>query len=89
MREVMFFQELGYAVLFVNFRGSIGAGQDSVDSLLGHVGDTDVKDCRQALDECLEVKNLLGFSSASYNLRGLIVNGMWCIITWIQVASGK
>ena len=61
VREVKFFQELGYAVLFVNFRGSIGAGQDSVDSLLGHVGDTDVKDCRQALDECLEVSTIEAF----------------------------
>lgn len=65
MREVKFFQELGYAVLFVNFRGSIGAGQDSVDSLLGHVGDTDVKDCRQALDECLEVKKNMNCLSLS------------------------
>jgi acylaminoacyl-peptidase len=26
-REVNFFNELGYGVLFVNFRGSVGAGQ--------------------------------------------------------------
>ena len=54
-REVDFFNRLGFGVLFVNFRGSLGAGQDSVDSLLGHVGDTDVKDCFQAMNECLQV----------------------------------
>lgn len=36
---------MGYGVLFVNYRGSLGAGKRNVDSLLGNVGDTDVKDC--------------------------------------------
>lgn len=55
-REVDFFNQLGYGVLFINFRGSLGAGQESVESLLGQVGDTDVKDCFQAMNECLKVK---------------------------------
>lgn len=38
----------------VNYRGSIGAGQDSVDFLLGKIGDTDVKDVQQAVSEALE-----------------------------------
>lgn len=33
----------------MNFRGSIGAGQNSVDSLLGKVGEVDVSDCMVAL----------------------------------------
>ena len=33
--------------------GSLGAGNDSVLSLPGNVGDSDVKDCYQALQECL------------------------------------
>ena len=37
---VMFFCQLGYGVLFVNYRGSLGFGEDNVRSLLGKVGDT-------------------------------------------------
>ena len=29
----------------VNYRGTLGFGQDNINSLLGHVGDFDVKDC--------------------------------------------
>ena len=53
MQDVYYFLMLGYAVLFVNYRGSLGAGNDSVMSLPGNVGDADVKDCYQALQECL------------------------------------
>lgn len=46
---------IGYALLLVNFRGSIGAGQKSVEYLLGRVGKSDVSDCvlatKQALDK--------------------------------------
>lgn len=35
IRDAFFFNLLGYAVLFVNYRGSTGRGQESVDSLLG------------------------------------------------------
>ncbi len=50
-----FFNLLGYGVVFVNFRGSLGNGRKSVDCLPGHIGDLDVKDCRQALSETLDV----------------------------------
>ncbi len=50
---MFFFNILGYAVIRVNYRGSLGAGKDSVESLPGHVGDLDVKDCNQALKEAL------------------------------------
>ena len=53
MSDVYYFLMLGYGVLFVNYRGSLGAGQNSVMSLLGNVGDSDVKDCYQSLEECL------------------------------------
>ena len=35
----------GYAVLVVNYRGTIGFGKDFMDSLLGHIGSRDVEDC--------------------------------------------
>ena len=53
MQDVYYFLMLGYSILFVNYRGSLGAGNDSVLSLPGNVGDSDVKDCYQALQECL------------------------------------
>ncbi|CAG9830078.1 unnamed protein product [Diabrotica balteata] len=43
----------GFAVLLINFRGSLGSGQKSVDFLPGKVGTADVKDCIQATDEAL------------------------------------
>jgi acylaminoacyl-peptidase len=49
----MFFCQLGFGVLFVNYRGSIGFGEENVRSLLGHVGDNDVKDCHQAKESFL------------------------------------
>ena len=50
---VMFFCQLGFGVLFVNYRGSTGFGEENVRSLLGHVGDNDVKDCHQAKESFL------------------------------------
>ncbi|KAK7102313.1 acylamino-acid-releasing enzyme-like isoform X1 [Littorina saxatilis] len=41
----------GFAVLCVNFRGSLGFGQDGITSLLSHIGDFDVKDCKLAMDK--------------------------------------
>ncbi|KAJ1928201.1 hypothetical protein IWQ60_002279 [Tieghemiomyces parasiticus] len=34
----------GFAVLFTNYRGSVGFGQDFVDSLIGEIGDLEVED---------------------------------------------
>jgi acylaminoacyl-peptidase len=39
----------------VNYRGSVGYGEDSVQSLIGGVGDHDVKDMDQAVEEALKV----------------------------------
>uniref|UniRef100_A0A0V0G8W1 Acylamino-acid-releasing enzyme n=1 Tax=Triatoma dimidiata TaxID=72491 RepID=A0A0V0G8W1_TRIDM len=43
-----FFAQLGFAILMINYRGSIGAGQSSVDWLPGRVGSSDVEDVHQA-----------------------------------------
>jgi len=40
---------LGFAVLFINYRGSTGLGKDYVESLIGKIGDFDVKDVYNAL----------------------------------------
>ena len=53
MSDVYYFLMLGYSVLLINYRGSLGAGNDSVMCLPGNIGDSDVKDCYQALQECL------------------------------------
>lgn len=45
---------LGFAIVFVNYRGSTGHGQATVDFLPGRVGDADVKDCVLATNKCLE-----------------------------------
>jgi len=52
---VMFYCRLGYGVLFVNYRGSIGYGEDNLLSLPGNVGDNDVKDCDLARQKALEM----------------------------------
>ncbi|XP_051526045.1 acylamino-acid-releasing enzyme-like isoform X2 [Myxocyprinus asiaticus] len=41
--------KLGFAILMVNYRGSTGFGQDSIESLLGNVGIQDVKDVQRAV----------------------------------------
>ncbi|XP_067096373.1 S9 family peptidase [Osmerus mordax] len=57
--------KLGFAVLMVNYRGSTGFGQDSILSLIGRIGDQDVKDVQRAVltalqsDLTLDPKKLL------------------------------
>lgn len=52
--EETLFLSFNYAILLVNYRGSTGAGQDSVDFLPARVGDADVKDCILAVDSALK-----------------------------------
>lgn len=42
--EVLY--RLGFSVLLINYRGSTGFGQDSIDSLPGKIGTNDVNDCQ-------------------------------------------
>lgn len=55
---------VGFAVLFVNFRGSTGLGKDYVESLIGNIGDADVKDVYNALQ-----------SNSSWSNRELVLFG--------------
>ncbi|XP_051526113.1 acylamino-acid-releasing enzyme isoform X2 [Myxocyprinus asiaticus] len=45
--------KMGFSVLLVNYRGSIGFGQDSIHSLPGNIGTQDVKDVQFAVESVL------------------------------------
>ncbi|XP_025897295.1 acylamino-acid-releasing enzyme-like [Nothoprocta perdicaria] len=49
---------MGFAVLLVNYRGSLGFGQDSVASLLGNVGTQDVQDVQLCVERVLQEEPL-------------------------------
>ncbi|XP_019114958.1 acylamino-acid-releasing enzyme isoform X2 [Larimichthys crocea] len=51
--------KLGFAVLMVNYRGSTGFGQDSILSLISHIGSQDVKDVQRAVLTALQTDNTL------------------------------
>uniref|UniRef100_A0A8C4H2T3 acylaminoacyl-peptidase n=1 Tax=Dicentrarchus labrax TaxID=13489 RepID=A0A8C4H2T3_DICLA len=45
---------MGFAILLVNYRGSLGYGQDNILSLPGNVGSQDVKDVQFAVESVLK-----------------------------------
>ncbi|NXC23057.1 ACPH enzyme, partial [Corythaeola cristata] len=49
---------MGFAVLLVNYRGSLGFGQDSVASLLGNIGTQDVRDVQLCVERVLQEEPL-------------------------------
>ncbi|NXJ92813.1 ACPH enzyme, partial [Corythaixoides concolor] len=49
---------MGFAVLLVNYRGSLGFGQDSVASLLGNIGTQDVHDVQLCVERVLQEEPL-------------------------------
>nr|XP_045601703.1 acylamino-acid-releasing enzyme-like isoform X1 [Procambarus clarkii]XP_045601704.1 acylamino-acid-releasing enzyme-like isoform X1 [Procambarus clarkii]XP_045601705.1 acylamino-acid-releasing enzyme-like isoform X1 [Procambarus clarkii] len=48
-----FFVKLGFSIVFPNYRGSLGFGEDGVNCLPGYCGVTDVSDVHKATIECL------------------------------------
>ncbi|XP_076202175.1 acylamino-acid-releasing enzyme isoform X2 [Aptenodytes patagonicus] len=50
--------QLGFAVLLVNYRGSLGFGQASISSLLSRVGEQDVADTQLAVEQALRSEPL-------------------------------
>jgi acylaminoacyl-peptidase len=54
-----FLLNLGYTLLLVNYRGSIGFGNASLLSLPGFIGDHDVHDCMKALTHTLDANTHL------------------------------
>ncbi|CAH1398410.1 unnamed protein product [Nezara viridula] len=50
-----FLASLGFGMVLTNIRGTVGAGQASVNFLLGKVGKTDVRDTQQAAEAVLKM----------------------------------
>ncbi|XP_071611672.1 acylamino-acid-releasing enzyme-like isoform X2 [Heliangelus exortis] len=50
--------QLGFAVLLVNYRGSLGFGQASINSLISRVGEQDVADTQLAVEQVLHSEPL-------------------------------
>ncbi|PAA74851.1 hypothetical protein BOX15_Mlig009883g1, partial [Macrostomum lignano] len=70
MRYVCGLARCGYAVLVINYRGSLGFGKSTVDSLLGGIGERDVSDCIQAVEETLAESASSADNSALPRLDG-------------------
>lgn len=51
--EISFLLNFGYALLLINYRGSLGFGEGSVNFLKGKVGSADVSDCVLATQTAL------------------------------------
>ncbi|KAF5778995.1 putative acylaminoacyl-peptidase transcription factor WD40-like family [Helianthus annuus] len=49
-----FLASIGYSLLIVNYRGSIGYGEEALQSLLGKVGSQDVNDVLTAVDHAVD-----------------------------------
>ncbi|KAM3317305.1 hypothetical protein ACQJBY_035126 [Aegilops geniculata] len=49
-----FLASLGFNLLIVNYRGTLGYGEEALQSLPGKVGSQDVQDCLAALDHAIE-----------------------------------
>ena len=62
----------GYCILIVNYRGSIGYGEDSLNSLLGNIGVNDVQDVGDLTKKAIEMfpdiidENRLGVEGGSH-----------------------
>ncbi|KAL5712432.1 acylaminoacyl-peptidase [Ranunculus cassubicifolius] len=54
-KSLAFLASLGYSLLIVNYRGSLGFGEEALQSLPGKVGSQDVNDVLAALDHVIEM----------------------------------
>ena len=53
-----FLLTLGFNLILVNFRGSTGFGEESIQSLPGNIGTNDVLDCMAALHAAIDTGKL-------------------------------
>jgi len=53
-KSVAFLSSLGYSLLIVNYRGSLGFGEDALQSLPGKIGSQDVNDVLIAIDHVVD-----------------------------------
>ncbi|KAI4317929.1 hypothetical protein L6164_025755 [Bauhinia variegata] len=60
-KSLAFLSSLGYSLLIVNYRGSLGFGEEALQSLPGKIGSQDVKDVLTAIDHVID----LGLASPS------------------------
>lgn len=63
-----FLVSLGYSLVLVNFRGSTGFGEDSIQSLPGNIATNDVLDCMACLQAAIDTGTCL-HSHARYCVR--------------------
>lgn len=54
-KSLGFLASLGYSLLIVNYRGSLGFGEEALQSLPGKVGSQDVNDVLAAIDHVIEM----------------------------------
>ncbi|KAL3828737.1 hypothetical protein ACJIZ3_017539 [Penstemon smallii] len=52
-KPLAFLCSLGYSMLIVNYRGSLGFGEEALQSLLGKIGSQDVNDVLTAIDHVI------------------------------------
>lgn len=62
LTHVAVFYSLGYSVLLINYRGSSGYGQDTIESLPKNIGTYDVQDC--------QVGEKIQFFTTKYHING-------------------
>ncbi|XP_071940515.1 acylamino-acid-releasing enzyme-like isoform X1 [Coffea arabica] len=54
-KSLAFLSSLGYSLLIVNYRGSLGFGEEALQSLPGKVGSQDVNDVLAAIDHVIDM----------------------------------
>ncbi|CAL1411228.1 unnamed protein product [Linum trigynum] len=53
-KNIAFLASLGYSLLIVNYRGSLGFGEEALQSLPGKIGTQDVNDVLAAIDHAID-----------------------------------